>query len=68
MYGLLNCNEWTRRGYKDTMTPRFQAVLEVSSSKERFMPPMAPIMVITPSCLSTVLLEYWLSRTYLPEL
>jgi hypothetical protein len=28
MYGLLNCNEWTRRGYKDTMTPRFQAVLD----------------------------------------
>lgn len=26
-YGLVMCNEWTRRGYKDTMTERFREML-----------------------------------------
>lgn len=33
-YGLIMCREWVRRGYKDTMTERFQELVSSSTSQE----------------------------------
>lgn len=33
-YGLIMCQEWKRRGYKDTMTERFEELISNSTSEE----------------------------------
>lgn len=38
MYGLAMCNEWVARGYNDTMTERFLALLEGKNLTDVEMP------------------------------
>lgn len=35
MYGIAICREWRRRGYKDTLLPRFEALVDRSAGFRR---------------------------------